>query len=114
MSGFITAQRADHGVPHSFACRALEVSQAWFYKWRDGDASAQHARREKLKIEIRQLFAKHRGTYGSPRIAADLREEGWKVSDNTVAALMAEMGLVARPRRRRKHTTRQGRGRWRA
>ena len=60
------------------------------------------------------MFAKHRGTYGSPRITADLREEGWRVSENTVAALMREMNLAARRGRRRKQTTRQGRGKWRA
>lgn len=81
---------------------------------RHGDPSAQHARREQLRGAIRRLFAKHRGTYGSPRITADLRDAGWQVSENTVAAIMAELGLAARRRRRRKQTTRQGRGRWRA
>jgi transposase InsO family protein len=111
---FIAAQRAEHQIPHATACRALGVSEAWFYKWRHGDPSPRHARREQLKVAIRRWFAKHRGTYGSPRIAADLRDEGWTVSENTVAKLMAEMGLQARRKRRRKQTTRQGRGRWRA
>jgi putative transposase len=111
---FIAAQRVEYNVPHATACRALSVSQAWFYKWRDGDPSPQHARREQLKVAIRRLFAQHRGTYGSPRITADLRDEGWRVSENTVAALMRELGLQARRKRRRKQTTRQGRGRWRA
>lgn len=60
------------------------------------------------------LFAQHRGRYGSPRITADLRDEGWRVSENTVAQLMGELGLVARRKRRCKQTTRQGRGKWRA
>ena len=47
-------------------------------------------------------------------IAADLHDLGWRVSKNTVAALMAEMGLAARPKRRRKGTTRPGKGRWKA
>jgi putative transposase len=111
---FIAAQRAQHQVPYATACRALSVSPAWFYKWRQGDPSLQHARREQLKVEIRRLFAKHRGTYGSPRITADLRDEGWRISENTVAALMRELGLAARRKRRRRQTTRQGRGRWRA
>lgn len=114
MASFIAAQRVQHQVPFATACRALSVSQAWFYKWRHGDPSPQHARREQLKIAIARLFAKHRGTYGSPRITADLRDEGWKVSENTVAALMAELDLAARRKRRRKQTTRQGRGWWRA
>ena len=48
-------------------------------------------------------------------IAADLRDAGWRVSKNTVAGLMAEMGLFARPGRRgRRGTTRRGKGRWKA
>jgi transposase InsO family protein len=65
-------------------------------------------------VEITRLFAVHRGTYGSPRITSDLRDAGWRVSENTVAALMRELGLAARRRRKRRQTTRQGRGRWRA
>jgi putative transposase len=82
-------------VPYATGCRALGVSQAWFYKWRHGDASPRHARRAMLEAEIARLFAKHRGTYGSPRITADLRDEGWVVSENTVAAIMREPGRSA-------------------
>ena len=90
MAAFIAAQRDEHRIPYATACRALGVSQAWFYKWRHGDASPRHARREQLAAEIARLFAAHRGTYGSPRITADLREAGWRVSENTVAAIMRE------------------------
>ena len=111
---FIVTQRVEFQVPHATCCRALGVSQAWFYKWRHGDSSRRHARREQLRIEIGRLFAAHQGRYGSPRITADLRADGWSVSVNTVAAIMAELGLRARPPRRRRQTTRPGRGRWRA
>jgi putative transposase len=111
---FIAAQRAEHHIPHATACRALQVSPAWFYKWRDGDTSPRRARREQLTAEIRRLFAAHRGCYGSPRITADLREAAWRVSENTVAKIMAEQRLVARRKRARRGGTRPGRGRWRA
>jgi putative transposase len=114
VAAFIAAQRAEHGIPLALACRALGVSPAWFYKWRGGDVSLRRARRRALAELVRTLFARHRGRYGSPRIATELRELGWRVSVNTVARLMTEQGLVARPKRRRKHTTRPGRGRWRA
>ena len=114
MAGFIAVQRAEHGIPHATACRALGVSPAWFYKWRDGDASSRRARRAQLAAEIRRLFAAHRGRYGSPRITADLREAGWRVSKNTVAKIMAEQRLVARRKHTRRGGTRPGRGRWRA
>jgi putative transposase len=111
---FIAAQRVEYGIPHATASRALGVSPAWFYKWCHGDASPRHARRAQLTAVIKQLFAAHGGRYGSPRITDDLREAGWRVSENTVAQIMREQHLVARAKKRRKHTTRQGRGRWRA
>lgn len=114
VAGFIATQRAEFKIPHATACRALGVSQGWFYKWCQGDSSPRHARRQQLTVKITQLFAQHRGRYGSPRIAADLVDEGWRVSVNTVAKIMAEQGLVARPKRRRRGTTRPGKGRWRA
>jgi len=114
VAAFIAAQRVDHGVPQVVSCQALGVSPAWFYKWRHGDGSPRRARRERLKAEIRLLFEAHQGKRGSPMITADLKDAGWAVSKNTVAALMAEMGLAARPRRRRRGTTRPGKGRWRA
>jgi len=114
VAGFIVAQRAQHRVPCATSCRALGVSPSWYYKWRDGDASPRRARREQLSIAIKQLFAAHHGKYGSPRITADLREAGWRVSEKTVAGIMREQGLRARAKKRRKNTTRQGRGRWRA
>jgi transposase InsO family protein len=56
-----------------------------------------------------RLFAFSGGTYGSPRVTRDLHEAGWKVSENTVAARMAELGLAGRPPKRRRSLTRQGR-----
>jgi len=92
----------------------LGVSQAWFYKWCHGDGSPRRARRRALAALIAALFARHRGSYGAPRITADLEAMGWRVSQNTVAAIMAEQGLRARAKRRRRSTTRPGKGRWHA
>ena len=114
MAALIAAQRDQHQIPHATACRALGVSRSWFYKWKDRTLTPRAARREALAAEVRRLFAAHRGTYGSPRITADLREAGWKVSENTVAAVMREQGLAARRTNKRRSTTRPGKGRWRA
>ena len=114
MAALIAAQRDEHGIPAAVACRALGVSRSWFYKHEDGALPPRAARHEQLKAEVRRLFAAHEGKYGSPRITADLRDEGWAVSENTVAALMRDQGLVARRKKKRKATTRPGKGRWRA
>ncbi len=95
MAAFIASQREAHGVPYALSCRALVVSQSWFYQWRDGELPPRAARRERLKAEIRRLFGERQGKDGSPRITAALREDGWRVSENTVAALMRGQGLAA-------------------
>jgi putative transposase len=114
VAGFIASQREAHGVPQAVSCRALGVSQSWFYKWKDGELPPRAARRERLKAEIARLFKQREGKDGSPRITAALRDAGWRVSENTVAVLMREQGLAARRKKRRKATTRPGKGRWRA
>jgi len=114
VAGFIASQREEHGIPQAVACRALGVSESWFYKWYAGVLPPRAARRDRLRAEVGRLFGEHGGKYGSPRITADLRDEGWRVSENTVAALMAELGLAARRKKKRKATTRPGKGRWRA
>ena len=115
MAAFIASQRDQHGVPQAVSCRALGVSQSWFYKWKAGEPPPRAARRERLKAEIARLFAQREGRDGAPRITSALRDAGWRVSENTVAGLMRELGLAARPGRKgRRGTTRPGKGRWRA
>ena len=111
MAAFIAAQRTGYQIPRAVSCRALGVSRSWHYKWPGRGLPPRAARRERLKAEIRRLFGAHEGKYGSPRITADLKDAGGAVSKNTVAALMREMGLAARPKRKRRATTRPGRGR---
>ena len=109
MAAFIAAQRTGYQIPRAVSCRALGVSRSWHYKWSGRGLPPRAARRERLKAEIGRLFGAHEGKYGSPRITADLKDAGWAVSKNTVAALMREMGLAARPKRKRRATTRPGR-----
>src|SRR6266545_798043 len=100
------------GKPIAQVARELGVNEGTLGNW-----CAQDRRRHgdgALTAEIARLFAAHRGKYGSPRITDDLREAGWRVSENTVAKIMREQRLVARAKKRRKHTTRPGKGRWRA
>jgi putative transposase len=113
VAALIAARRAD-GIPVALSCRALGVSRSWFYKHKDGRLPPRARRRQRLTAEVARLFGAHDGKYGSPRIAADLRDAGWRVSENTVAALMRELGLAARRKHKRKATTRPGKGRWRA
>ncbi|WP_282202960.1 IS3 family transposase [Kitasatospora fiedleri] len=111
VAGFIAAQRTEHGAPHTIACRTLGVSESWFYKWRRRPAqpTVREARRVELAERIWHFFAASGDTYGSPRITLDLWAGGWQVSENTVAEIMAELGLQGRkPPRRRRSLTRRG------
>jgi putative transposase len=109
VAAFIACQRTEHEVPHAVTCRALEVSQSWFYKWRDRPPTPRQARRAELAATIREFFDASGGTYGSPRITLDLWAAGWQVSQNTVAKLMVQLGLAGRKPRRRRALTKPGR-----
>lgn len=105
LAAFVAAQRTDHGVPHAVSCRAVDLSESWFYKWRERQPTQRQRRRAALDAKVAEVFADsagNPGTYGSPRVHAELRDQGWVVSEKTVAASMARQGLVARPGPRRR------------
>ncbi len=106
VASFVAAQRTDHGVPHVISCRALEVSESWFYKWRDRPPTPRQRRRADLDAAVKASFEESEATYGSPRVLEDLRQWGWAVSKKSVEASMARQGLVARPKRRFRSLTR--------
>ena len=108
MAAFIRSQRTEHGVPHAVSCRALGLSESWFYKWRDRRPTVRQQRRADLADKVREIFDASGGTYGSPRVTLDLHAAGWQVGENTVAKLMAELGLAGRAPKRRRSLTRQG------
>ena len=106
VAAHIAAQRTDHGVPHAVSCRALGVPPSTFYKWRNRPATPAERRRAELDVVVKAAFDASEGTYGSPRVHAQLRAEGCKVSRKTVEASMARQGLQARLKRRRRGLTR--------
>lgn len=109
VAAFIADWQDTHQVPVTLVCRALDRSRSWYYKWRDRPQTVRDVRRTVLATRIAELFDASGKTYGSPRITLDLRAEGWQVSVNTVARLMADLGLAGRARpRRRRSLTRQG------
>ncbi|MBP2329541.1 transposase InsO family protein [Kibdelosporangium banguiense] len=105
---FIADQRTSHDVPHAVACRALTVSESWFYKWhhRQHRPTPSEQRRVELDAAVAEAFEAAHGLHGSPRVLVDVRAAGWTVSEKTVAKSMARQGLVARAKKRRKNLTR--------
>ena len=83
----------------------LGVSRSGFYAWVKRGPSKQEERREDLAEKITQSHAASNGVYGAPRVRADLRGEGVKVSKKTVAKIMRNLGLKGVFPRRFKTTT---------
>ena len=89
-------QQLKSRVPVYFLCRYFSVSRSHFYKWCQGLHGPRAIRKTEICRAISNSFARSRQTYGSPRVHDDLRDLGFKVSKNTVAKYMNEMGLDAR------------------
>jgi putative transposase len=95
----------------ALACELLEVSRSGFYDWRDRRQRPATERERDEQLLIAAITVEHIASsyrYGSPRIHAELVDQGWKVSVNRIARLMALHGLEGRSGRRRRHSlTRQ-------
>jgi putative transposase len=79
VAAFIASQRTEHDVPNAVACRALGISESWFYKWRDRPPTSRADRRARLAAAVGKVFDDSGGTYGSPLIGIELRDQGWQV-----------------------------------
>jgi transposase InsO family protein len=87
-------------------CRVLEVPRSSWYDWsKRMRPSTREIRDAELLARIRAIHADSRGTYGSPRVHAQLLREGLDVGKERVARLMRADGLHGRVRRRFKATT---------
>ncbi|MDT5201525.1 MAG: putative transposase, partial [Mycobacterium sp.] len=91
----IEAEKATYPVRRM--CELLEVSRSGFYKWRksrNGAPSLSRRRRAELDAKVADFHRASDGVYGAPRILADLRADGERVSRKTVAASLRRQGLA--------------------
>ena len=82
----------------SFLVDHFNVPRSSYYRWlktKDSD-TVQLATKVHLCSEIKKVFNASKGTYGSPRVYAELKDKGLRISENTVAKYMKELGLDAR------------------
>jgi transposase InsO family protein len=100
---FIAAEKA--WAPVAVLCKLLEVSRSGFYAWEERGPSARKAEDEKLAVQIAAIHEASGERYGSPRVHAELAEDGVAVSRKRVARLMAELGLESVRKRPYKATT---------
>lgn len=102
----IDAEKASY--PVSMLCKVLKVSRSGYYAWRDRPPSKRATENAALAERIREIHHRSKGTYGYPRVHAELRALGVRCSRKRVARLMRKDGLQGCIRgRRRKRTTRQ-------
>jgi putative transposase len=92
-------------------CRMLGVSPSGYYAWRTEPVSARARSDAELTDKIAEIHSGSHGTYGSPRVHAELRlEHGIRCARKRVARLMRGAGLEGVHRRRRVVTTRAREG----
>ena len=98
MFTFVEAEKAH--FPVTTLCRVLGVSRSGYYAWRMRPPSARACADQALSRQIRTVHERSRGTYGAPRIWADLRETGVVCSRKRVARLLRLSGLQGCHRRK--------------
>jgi putative transposase len=94
----VTANQDRHQV--ATMCRVLGVSPSGYYAWRVRSPSTRTRRDGELLERILAIHADSRGTYGAPRVQAELRAQGVGVSRKRVARLMRQARVRGVSRRR--------------
>ena len=94
--------------PVRMMCDALKASASGYYDWQVRPESRRAAYDRHLTKSIRQVHAESDGTYGSPRVHAELNEVGLSCGRPKVARLMHLAGLKGCPKRRFRVTTKSG------
>lgn len=105
MMRFQLIDAAKKEFPVQRLCKVLGVSPGGTFAWRGRPASQRQREDLVLLAHVRSSFALSNGTYGSPRMTHELRDQGLKAGRRRVARLMRENGLRARQPRRFKRTT---------
>ncbi len=85
--------------------RLLEVSRSGFYAWQVRKPSQRAVRREQIEQKVAWFHGESDEVSGSPKILADLREDGEIISRKTVAKTMRRLGLKGVSPKRWRTTT---------
>ena len=99
------ANQASHPVRRM--CELLGVSPSGYYMWLNRGPSAREQADRRLRDRIVEVHSRSRGTYGAPRVHAELAAEGVAVGRKRVARLMRQARIHGVHRRRKVTTTRR-------
>ena len=91
--------------PINLMCRVLEVSTSGYYDGGKHFPGVCAIANQRLDDHIQSVFHQHKGRYGSPRLVAELNDNGISCSENRVARRMQKLGLQAIQRKKFKVTT---------
>ena len=97
---FIEDRRAEY--PVRIMCRVLDVSPAGYYAWRSRPESSRSVANRELEENIKRAHRDSHERYGSPRIHAELKTQGYSASRGRIERQMRFHGIraiMARPRR---------------
>ena len=104
----LVQELAAGGVRVAVACRVLRVSTSGYYEWRERPPSQRAVADQALLAQISAIHADSRGTYGAPRVHAELRLGcGVRCGRKRVARLMRTAKLLGIHRRRWRRTCAQ-------
>jgi len=81
-------------------CRLLLVSPSGFYAWLKRPRSKRATEDDCIRSKIKEIHDRSRGTYGSPRILAELRFLGIRVGRKRIERLMKELKIAGASQRR--------------
>lgn len=98
------------GLPVVACCRVMKVSASGFYEWRLRQANPCRRQLEDrvLTETITEIWTQSRGTYGSPRVWAELKlGQHVSISRKRVERLMRQAGIEGIYRRRNRGCTRR-------
>lgn len=85
--------------------RVLEVSRSGYYDFLGKEKSKRELENERFKEKIKEIHKASRRTYGSPRIHAEMKQQGESCSRKRVARLMRQEKIQAKMRKKWKVTT---------
>lgn len=97
------AKQAEH--PVATMCRVLEISTSGYYAWVRREPSKRAREDEVLRKRIEAIHSESRGTYGRPRVHAELKEDDVHVGCKRITRLMRLAGLQGASRRKKYRTT---------
>ena len=99
----MSANRANHTV--KLMCKVLKLSRGGYYNWLKRGESDRARKDQDLVKKILHIHLETKGIYGAPRVHAQLKKEGHKLSKKRVARLMREVGICGVTRRKKWRTT---------